>query len=321
MTNHQTLFESVNDSIQSCNLSQRTEKSYTDWIYRFIAYHHKRHPSEMGVGEVSQFLSYLHKDCNKSASTQNQALCALSFLYKEVLKHPLPPFKFVRAKKVKHLPAIYSRSEIASLLSQLSGIEHLMAGLLYGAGLRVMEVIQLRIKDIDLQSNQIHIRPSEKELHRTSLLPLCLKALLAEQIYQATLLYQQDVKSGFGQCSMVPQGQKAAETQLASNQQEYYLFPSARRIKDTESGQELRHHVHESVLQKAVKEAIAKAGLNREGSCHSLRHSFAVHVLESGCKIEKLKELLGHQDLRTTMLYMQIIETKTMVVQSPLDLL
>jgi integron integrase len=320
MMTHQQLFADVRLTIRASKLSQRTEDAYTDWIYRFLCYHRKRDPFALGPEEVNQFLSYLYKDCNKSASSQNQALCAISFYYKDVLKRPLPSLKYARAAKENPFPVVYTREEVVALLSQLTGIVHLQASLLYGAGLRVMEVMQLRVKDIDLQGNKIHVWQPDKDSYRTTLLPVSLKPALAEQMYQITLLHQKNINEGFGETYLPPlladrYPEKAKELSWQ------FLFPAARRVTHPHTGTEVLKHSHESVLQKAVKEAITRAGLNPGGSCHTLRHSFAVHMLEAGFKVEAVRELLGHHDVRTTLIYTRMLAEKPDVVRSPLDCL
>jgi integron integrase len=316
----ESLLEYIRKVIQEHKLSHRTEQSYTDWIYRFLSYYHDRNVLEMGAGEVGAFLSYLATDCQKSPSTQNQALCALLFLYNKVLEMPLPPVKFVRARKDKQLPLVFSRQEVSAILAQLSGIEHLLASLLYGSGLRIMEAMQLRVKDIDLQKNRILVWQAEDEEYRSTLFPISLKPALAEQIYRVTLLYQEDVREGFGE-TYVPADLLAHYPDAPGQLGWQFLFPSVRRVVHPESGRQVRQHLHESVVQKVIKEAIKKAGLNTNGSCHTLRHSFAVHLLEGGCKVKVLQELLGHRDIRTTMLYTQVVEEKQPALISPLDAL
>jgi integron integrase len=320
MTAFESLLEYTRTVIRQHALSSRTEQSYIDWIYRFLMFYQKRNPQEMGAVEVASFLSYLATDCHKSASTRNQALYALLFLYNKVLEIPLPSGRFVRAPKEKQLPLVFNRTEISAVLAQLSGTEQLLAGLLYGSGLRKMEVMQLRVKDIDPQRNRISVWQPNTEDYRYTLFPVSLKPALAEQIHRITQLYQEDIREGFGEAYLSPplrQRHPGAAGQLRWQ----FLFPSVRRIVQPETGREVRQHLHESVVQKAVKEAIKRAGLNMGGSCHTLRHSFAVHLLENGCQVKVLKDLLGHRDIRTTMLYTQIVEEKQPVVMSPLDAL
>lgn len=311
----------VQESIHAQHMSKRTENAYLDWIYRFISFHAKKDPATLCEQDINAFLSYLDTDCQKSLSTQNQALSALIFLYQQVLNMPFPSMiKYRKIKLEDRLPLILSHQEIMQLLAKMKGPELLMASLLYGSGLRVMEVVRLRIKDINLNKNQIYIWQPFSGTYRYSILPASLKARVAEQMYKVTALHHQSIQEGNGQVQL-PESIQYTAPQHAKEIDWQFLFPAARLIESPLSGKkELRTHIHESILQKAVREAVLAAELNPKVSCHTLRHSFAVHVLQNGYQLKALKELLGHQDIHTTMLYSRIMKTHKETLQSPLDM-
>lgn len=313
------LLDQVRTAIRLRHYSLRTEKAYVHWIKRFILFHNKRHPCEMGESEVGQFLSFLATESHVSASTQNQALNALLFLYREVLETPIGYINgVVRAKRPKRLPVVLSRPEVKGILEFLEGTEWLMAMLLYGAGLRLMECLRLRVKDIDLVTNQIIVRGGKGDKDRVTMLPTAVQEPLRRHLAAVKTQYQRDVASGQGGVSLPDALEKKYPT--ASKEWSWqFVFPASKYSTDPRSGQKRRHHLHETVLQKAVKEACRKAGLSKHAGCHTLRHSFATHLLEAGYDIRTVQELLGHKDVNTTMVYTHVLNRGGRGVCSPAD--
>lgn len=313
------LLDDVRDAIRVRHYSIRTEQAYTDWIKRFILFHNKRHPSEMGEKEVARFLTHLAVNLNVAASTQNQALSALLFLYKQVLNRPLDWIMGVeRAKKLERLPVVLSREEVCAVLGQLTGTKWLMAGLLYGSGLRLIECLRLRVKDIDFHYNQIIVRDGKGAKDRITMLPDALKQPLKDQLSSTKALHEADLREGFG-AVYLPYALERKYPGAARSWGWQYAFPAKRRSIDPRSGVERRHHTDESVLQTAVKEAVRRAAIAKPASCHTLRHSFATHLLEGGYDIRTIQELLGHKDVSTTMIYIHVLNRGGKGVTSPLD--
>ncbi|MBI1987231.1 MAG: integron integrase [Nitrospinae bacterium] len=315
------LLDQVRQVIRTRHYSIRTEEAYVHWIKRFVLFHHKRHPKEMGAEEVNRFLSDLAVKQNVAASTQNQALSAILFLYQEVLKQEIGWLgDLIRAQKPKKLPVVFTREEVKSVLNCLSDINRLMANLLYGSGLRLMECLRLRVKDIDFSYNQIVVRDGKGEKDRVTMLPLSLKDPLQRHLKEVKKLHQKDLNDGFGDVYLP----YALERKYPNACREWawqYVFPSLKRSIDPRSGIERRHHLGKEVLQRAVKEAIWKAGIHKAASCHTFRHSFATHLLEAGYDIRTVQELLGHKDVSTTMIYTHVLNRGGKGVQSPADLL
>jgi integron integrase len=303
------------------HLSIHTENSYLQIIRRFIFFHDKRHPAKLGAAEVRQYLSYLAAERNVAASTQNVALNALVFLYRDVLQTPLVADAldgFERAKRPARLPTVFTRAEVRALLTQLSGTHYVMAGLLYGSGLRLMDCARLRVKDVDLASGQITVREGKGDKDRVTMLPAALDAPLREQLAPARELYDADVRAG--QANVYLPHALARKYPDAPKQWAWqWVFPAALLSVDPRAGQVRRHHIGEETLQRAVKQAIQKAGITKHGSCHTLRHSFATHLLEDGYDIRTVQELLGHADVRTTMIYTHVLNKGARAVRSPLD--
>jgi integron integrase len=313
------MLDTVREAAQLRHLSRRTEDSYVAWIRRFILFHHKRHPLEMGSEEVTRFLSSLALERQVSASTQNQALNALLFLYREVLRVDLPWLEdVVRARTPRRLPVVLTREEIRAVFERLHGTPRLMAMLLYGAGLRVMECARLRVKDIDLGANQVMVRGGKGDKDRVTLLPAAAKPDLAKQIDFVRLLHERDAARGAGWVELPGAlGRKYPNAGREWGWQ--WVFPATRTYVAHSSGECRRHHLHESVLQKAVKEAVRKAGLAKPATCHTFRHSFATHLLEDGYDIRTVQELLGHKDVSTTMIYTHVLNRGWGAVRSPAD--
>lgn len=314
------LLDQVRSISRAKHFSLRTEQAYIYWIKRFIIFHNKRHPLDMAEPEISSFLSHLAVHNNVSASTQNQALNALLFLYREVLGKQLRYMDGIqRAKRPKRLPVVLTRSEVSALLAQLSGTFQLMAGLMYGAGIRVMECVRLRVKDIDFDYNQITVRDGKGGKDRVTMLPASLKAALRRQLARVKLLHAEDLAEGYGEVYLP----YALERKYPNAPKEWawqYIFPAARRSVDPRSGKMRRHHVSERVLQRAVGRATRRAGIAKPASCHTLRHSFATHLIEAGYDIRTVQELLGHKDVSTTMIYTHVMNKGGKGVKSPLEL-
>ncbi len=312
------LLDQVRDVLRVKHYSYRTEETYLDWIRRFILFHHKRHPAEMGAQEIQAFLVHLATQRNVSASTQNQALSALLFLYREVLHKEIEPVLLSTAKRPERLPTVLSRDEALRLLDHLSGTHKLMAQLLYGSGLRLMECVRLRVKDVDFEYKCITVRDGKGEKDRIVPLPETIIPDLRRQIERVRLLHEDDLAASDGEVYMpyaLAEKYPTAARQLAWQ----YLFPAPRRSRDPRSGKERRHHLDPSGLQRAVKQAAQKAGLQKRVTCHTLRHSFATHLLQSGYDIRTVQELLGHKDVRTTMIYTHVLQRGGLAVRSPLD--
>ncbi|HZW25925.1 MAG TPA: integron integrase [Gallionella sp.] len=313
------LLDQVRDKIRVKHYSIRTETQYLQWIRRFIYFHGKRHPREMGAAEVEAFLSHLATAGNVSASTQNQALSALLFLYREVLGIVLPWMDtMVRAKKPQRLPVVLSRTEVDRVLERMEGTYGLMARLLYGTGMRLMECVRLRVKDVDFERREILVREGKGGKDRVTMLPETLVSPLNEHLAKRKRLYEDDLGKGMAEVylpdALVRKYPKAA-TQWAWQ----YVFPSGSYSIDPRSGHERRHHIDEKLLQRAMKRAVAEAGIKKPATPHTLRHSFATHLLEGGYDIRTVQELLGHSDVSTTMIYTHVLNKGGRGVVSPLD--
>jgi len=313
------LLDQVRDVICRKHYSIRTEQAYIDWIKRFIIYHGKRHPGEMAEEEVAEFLTHLARDLNVAASTQNQALSALLFLYKEVLKHEIGWLQKVeRAKKPPKLPVVLSRAEVKQIFGHLHGVPKLMAGLLYGSGLRLMECVRLRIKDIDFELAQITVRDAKGGKDRITMLPLNMSEALRRHLLRVKAQHEQDLEDGFGSVHL-PFALARKSPKAAREWPWQYAFPSSRLSIDPRNGEKRRHHIAEGLLQSALKRAVDAAGIVKRANCHSLRHSFATHLLTKGYDIRTVQELLGHKDVSTTMIYTHVLSKPGIGVKSPLD--
>lgn len=299
--------------------SPRTIEAYRRWVRRFITFSGRRDPQTLGPSEVTRFISTLATQEKVSSSTQNQALAALLFLYKEVIGQPLGYLdEVVYAKRSTHLPVVLSREEVASLLGLLAPPWLLMAQLLYGAGLRLMECVTLRIKDVDFERHQLTVRRGKGSKDRVTLLPGSLEAPLREHIRLRALEHQRERARGEGRVE-IPHALARKYPNAPQELGWQWLFPATRSYTDEDTRKRRRHHIHESALQRAVREAVLMAGLSKPASCHTLRHSFATHLLESGTDIRTIQKLLGHSDLRTTMIYTHVLETGPFGVKSPID--
>ncbi|MGH9851458.1 MAG: integron integrase [Blastocatellia bacterium] len=300
-------------------MSYQTEKAYADWIKRFIIFHNKRHPKEMGATEIRDFLAHLVNDRNVAPSTQNQALHALLFLYREVLQIELPMIGDLQpAKKGTRAPVVFTREEVEAILSKMEGTKKMMASLLYGTGMRLSELLRLRVKDIDFQMNQITVRQGKGGKDRVTMLPQSLKDPLREHLVKVKQAHEVDLREGFGNVEL-PYALEKKYPQAATEWKWQYVFVAPKRSIDPRTKIERRHHLDPSVLQKAVKEAMRKAEITKHGNCHTFRHSFATHLLEAGQDIRTVQELLGHADVSTTMVYTHVLNAGGLGVRSPLD--
>ncbi len=299
--------------------SPRTHEAYAHWIKKFILFHNKRHPRELGEEEIRSFLSYLAEQQHVSASTQNQALNSLLFLYKHVLNKPLGRItEVVRARRPKHLPVVLTREEAIRIIGAMNGTLKLMASILYGSGLRIQECARLRIKDVDFQSLSIVVRDGKGEKDRITMLPQSLIPYVQQQIESVKQLHKRDVSEGFGEVSL-PYALERKYPNAPIELGWQYLFPASIRSSVPESQKIRRHHLDESVLQRAVKEAVRRTHMLKQATPHSFRHSFATHLLESGYDIRTVQQLLGHKDVRTTMIYTHVLNKRGLAVRSPLD--
>jgi integron integrase len=313
------LLDHVRDAIRMRHYSYRTEKAYVHWIKRFIFFHDKRHPQEMAEAEIAQFLSSLASDGHVSASTQNQAFNALLFLYKEVLNKKIGLIDgVIRAKRPLRLPVVLTKEEVKKVIDRMSGVPRLMAILLYGGGLRLMECCHLRVKDIDFSRNEIVVRAGKGDKDRHTMLPTAIKESLFRHIEAVRCQHQEDIEKGLGRVALP----NALDRKYPNAGKEWgwqWVFPAPHHFTDRVTGEKRRHHLHESVLQRAVKEATQKAEIPKPASPHTFRHSFATHLLEDGYDIRTVQELLGHRDVSTTMVYTHVLNRGGRGVRSPAD--
>ena len=315
------LLDLVRNIVRCKHYSIRTEQTYVDWIKRYIFFHKKQHPAQLGETHISEFLTHLAVDKKVASSTQNQALCALVFLYREVLKKDLGEFEnLVRAKKPQKLPVVFTREEVKAVLLQLEGVPWLMGQLLYSAGLRLMECVRLRVKDVDFGYKQIVVRDGKGHKDRVTMLPEITIEPLKRHLARIKSLHESELRLGFGSVYL-PYALERKYKNADRSWSWQYVFPASHRSVDPRSRIERRHHISETVIQRAIKKAIGKSGITKAGSCHSMRHSFATHLLESGYDIRTVQELLGHKDVSTTMIYTHVLNKGGKCVQSPGDTL
>jgi integron integrase len=311
--------DQVRAQIRLRHYSAATEAAYTQWIRRFIFFHGKRHPLTMGGREVSAFLTHLATEGRVSASTQNQALNALVFLYEHVLRRDVEELgDFVRAQKPRRLPVVLSPPEVRAVLAQLDGIPNLVASLLYGSGLRLLECLQLRVKDVDFAQREIRLRQGKGRKDRVTPLPEACAARLTEHLRRVRELFELDLRESYIGVAL-PDALARKYPNAGREWGWQWVFPASRRYVDRAAGGERRHHLHETAVQRAVKRAVRAAGLAKPAGCHTLRHSFATHLLASGYDIRTVQELLGHRDVKTTMVYTHVLNRGGRGVRSPLD--
>ncbi len=313
------LLDQVRSIMALRHYSAKTQKAYVDWIRRFIIYHSKRHPAQMGEQEIRSFLTFLAQEKKVSASTQNQAFNGLLFLYNTVLKKKLGNISGVlRAKRPLRLPVVLTRQEAFTILSFLQHPHKLMAGILYGSGLRIAECVRLRLKDLDLNTLIITVRDGKGEKDRTTMLPRRLVPHIGKQIEKVLRLLRLDLQQGFNGVSLpYALSRKYPNAPFEAGWQ--YLFPASKLSSVPGGQQRLRHHLHESALQREIKDAVRKSGILKQATPHSFRHSFATHLLQSGYDIRTVQQLLGHKDVRTTMIYTHVADKGLLGVRSPLD--
>jgi integron integrase len=313
------LLDQMREALRSRHYSRRTEQTYCHWIKRYIFFHNVRHPAEMAETEINAYLTHLAVKAKVSASTQNQALSALLFLYRHVLDREVGDLgEVIRARKPKRLPVVMTREEVKAVLANLSGDKWLMASLMYGAGLRLMECLRLRVQDIDFSRNEILVRDGKGAKDRITMLPESLKRPLQDHLKKVKTVHDRDLTDGWGRV-LLPDALDRKYPNAPREWRWQWLFPQENRWKNPKTGEEGRHHVHESIIQKAVNGAVRKAGLAKRATCHTFRHSFATQLLESGYDIRTVQELLGHKDVKTTMIYTHVLNRGGKGVKSPVD--
>ena len=318
--------------------SIRTEEAYVGWCTQFVVFHDERHPEEMGGPEIARFLTHLATERNVAASTQNQAFSALLFLYRHVLQIELTRIDAMRAKRPERLPVVLSIEEVREIFDKMTGIHRLLAELMYGSGLRILECCRLRVKDVDFDRHQILVRDGDGEKDRAVPLPRRLEERLRVVVAERKVLHLRDLAAGYGRV-WLPEALAAKWPEAARELGWQYLFPSSKLSVDPREDQEagsahgrpsvgfvgddasawMRHHIHENTIQKEVKKAVMACGFTKKVSCHTFRHSFATHLLEGGADIRTVQELLGHSDVSTTMIYTHVLQRGACGVVSPLD--
>lgn len=315
------LLLSVREEIRRRNYSYRSEQAYIPWIVRYIKYHGKQHPRELSDSHIEEFLNHLANVENVAAATQNQALSALVFLYKEILgRHQIKLDNLVRASKPKKLPIVLSKREVASLMTEMEGVELIVCELLYGSGLRISECLRLRVQDIDFDYNQLWVRSGKGDADRVALLPKVVIPKLRKQIKKVEHLHNRDLKKGLGK-AILPKNLHKKYPDMETQLQWQYLFPSRVISKDPRSGVEHRFHISERKIQRALKLASKKSNQTKKVTCHTFRHSFATHLLAGGYDIRTVQELLGHKNLKTTMIYTHVLNKGGNYIKSPIDIL
>jgi len=313
------LLDQMREALRSRHYSRRTEQTYCHWVKRYVHFHNVRHPAEMGEPEINAFLTHLAVKEKVSSSTQNQALSALLFLYRHVLGREVGDLgEVIRARKPKRLPVVMTRDEVKAVLANLTGDKWLMASLMYGAGLRLMECLRLRVQDIDFSRNEILVRDGKGGKDRITMLPESLKAPLQEHLKTVKGIHERDLADGWGRV-LLPNALDRKYPNAPKEWRWQWVSPQENRWKNSKTGEEGRHHVDESLVQKAVRQAVTAAGLTKRATCHTFRHSFATHLLESGYDIRTIQELLGHKDVSTTMIYTHVLNKGGHGVRSPMD--
>jgi integron integrase len=318
------LLDQLKEVLRVKHYSLRTEEAYGQWVRRYLTFHRHqagvwKHPRDLGAAEIVAFLNHLATVENVAAGTQNQALNALSFLYTQVLQIELGDLgEFLAASKRRRVPVVLGKEEVQRLLSSLEGTYQLMGRVLYGTGLRLLELLRLRVQDLDFARNQIVVRGGKGDKDRVTILPESLRTALMEHLKRTRLLWEQDVREGFGEVYL-PEGLARKYPQAAREWGWQWVFPSRSRSRDPRSGRERRHHVQETGLQRAMKAGLRLSGIVKRASCHTLRHSFATHLLENGYDIRTVQDLLGHKDVATTQIYTHVMQKPGLGVKSPLD--
>lgn len=313
------LLDIMVEELRARHYSTRTEKAYLQWVRRFIRFHRMRHPAEMGAEEINAFVTSLAVDSGVSASTQTQALSAVLFLYRYVLGMDVGELEgLVRARKSTHLPVVLTRAEIRAVLAELEGEYWLISALLYGTGMRLSECLSLRVQDIDFGANQIVVRDGKGGKDRVTMLPESLKGPLKDQLRRAEVVHKRDVADGWGRV-VLPEALGRKYPNAAAEWRWQWVFPQQRRWTSRVTGEQGRHHIHETLVQRAVREAVLRSGIQKHVTCHTFRHTFATQLLESGYDIRTIQELLGHKSVNTTMIYTHVLNKGGLGVRSPLD--
>lgn len=313
------LMDQLHEALQSRHYSSRTEQSYCHWVKRYVYFHNVRNPREMAEPEINAFLTHLAIKEKVSASTQNQALAALLFLYRHVIMKELGDFgDVIRARKSQNLPIVMTKEEVRLVLGFLEGENQLIASLLYGSGLRVTECLRLRVQDVDFARNEITVRRGKGAKDRVTMLPVGLRSSLEDHLRKVKAVHERDITAGLGSVTL-PDALAKKYPNASKEWRRQYLFPQTNRWGDSMTGKEGRHHTDPSILQKAFKKAVQKAGITRRATCHTLRHSFATHLLQAGYDIRTVQELLGHSDVKTTMIYTRVLNRGGFGVRSPMD--
>jgi len=311
--------DQMRDALRSRHYSRRTEQAYLLWARRYVVFHKGVHPAEMGEREINAFLTHLAVEQHVSASTQNQALAGILFLYRAVIGYDVGDLGgVVRARTPKRIPVVMTRDEVRAVLEAMDGETRLMASLMYGTGMRLMECLRLRVLDVDFGSFEIAVRDGKGGKDRVTMLPQSLVPALKAQMRRAQAVHQRDLSDGWGRV-VLPDALDRKYPYAASEWRWQWVFPQQRRWCNAETGEQGRHHVHETILQRAVKEAVRRAGVTKHVGCHTFRHSFATHLLQAGYDIRTIQELLGHKDLSTTMVYTHVLNKGGLGVNSPFD--
>jgi integron integrase len=313
------LMEQVSDALRTKHYSYRTEQTYKDWIKRFILFHGKRHPKDMGENEIRAFIAHLTAERKVAVSTSNQALSAILFLYRIVLQMDmaLPP-DLSNASRPKRLPTVLTHAEAMQIISQMRGVTRLMTKIMYGSGLRIMECMRLRVKDIDFDNRQVIVRGGKGGDDRITVLPDSLIPEIKNILQDAKALHQKDLAEGYGE-TILPNALDIKYTAASKEWAWQFIFPASQRSTDPLTGLVRRHHLDETVPQKAIREAAKTAGVDKQVTPHTFRHSFATHLLQNGYDIRTVQELLGHKDVKTTMIYTHVLQRGGLAVKSPLD--
>lgn len=313
------LLDQLRNSLRSRHYSERTVKAYCHWVARYIRFHGYRHPAEMVEPEINAFLTHLAVIEKVSSSTQTQALSAILFLYRKVIGYDLGQIEgLVRARHSSRLPVVLTRDEVTSLFNELPADSRLVASVLYGAGLRLMECLELRVQDIDFERGEITVRRGKGDKDRVTMLPRSVSAPLRQHMLRVRHVHANDLSDGWG-CVLLPDALARKYPNAGREWAWQWVFPQARRWRNEKTGEQGRHHVHESVVQRAVREAARRAQIPKRVTCHTLRHSFATHLLESGYDIRTIQELLGHASVNTTMIYTHVLNKGGLCVRSPID--
>ncbi|MBK8419165.1 integron integrase [Candidatus Villigracilis saccharophilus] len=314
------LLDQYRDALRIKHYSPRTEGTYIQWVRNYILFHNKRHPKEMGIPEIGQYLTHLATNQQVAASTQNQAFSAILFLYRHILNIQLDELQLaeLRPQRAKTVPIVLSKDEVKRLIANLTGTNKLIAQVMYGGGLRVMECMRLRVKDIDFENHQVIVRDGKGENDRFTILPDSLISPLQLHLRYVKSLHEKDLADGHGSVYLP----NALERKYKNADKDWiwqYLFPAAEISTDKRTGIIRRHHIHETIVQRSIKEAARRADINKHVTPHTLRHSFATHLLQNGYDIRTIQELLGHKDVKTTMIYTHVLQRGGLAVKSPLD--